>query len=159
MKFSFHSLTPLLPSLLNHLRLPSQEIPSIIISSGLGSSLYSLGSDPKENAVSIVTVQQYFDCCLRIRYRGNLFIESLPSNERLLWLRYSGFQASCHNILYIFKEIINYMFRSVKCNVFIIIFGLQSTHITTLLHFCFISYAYLEFPLQLQIQSMVVCVI
>jgi hypothetical protein len=25
--------------------------------------------------------------------------ESLSNNERLLWFRYSGFQASCHNIL------------------------------------------------------------
>jgi hypothetical protein len=34
---------------------------------------------------------------VRVHFRGNLFTESLPSNERLLWLRYSGFQASCHN--------------------------------------------------------------
>jgi hypothetical protein len=62
----------------------------------MGSSLYSLGADPTENTVSIVTAQQYFDCCLRICCRGNLFTESLRSNERPLWLRYSGFQASCH---------------------------------------------------------------
>jgi hypothetical protein len=30
---------------------------------------------------------------------GNLFTESLPSNERLLRLRYSGFQASYYNIV------------------------------------------------------------
>jgi hypothetical protein len=34
---------------------------------------------------------------LRIRCRGNVFTESLPSNERLFWLHYSGFRASCHN--------------------------------------------------------------
>jgi hypothetical protein len=67
------------------------------LSADLGSSLWSLGSYPTENTVSIVIVQQYFDCCLHIRCRGNLFTESLPSIERLLWLRYSGFQASHHN--------------------------------------------------------------
>jgi hypothetical protein len=45
-------------------------------SAGLGSSLYSLGADPTENTVSIVIAQQYFNCCLRIRCRGNLFTES-----------------------------------------------------------------------------------
>jgi hypothetical protein len=29
---------------------------------------------------------------------GNLFTESLPSNERLLWLHYYSFQASCNSI-------------------------------------------------------------
>jgi hypothetical protein len=38
------------------------------------------------------------DCCLCIRCRGNMFTESLPSNERLFWLHYCGFRASCHNI-------------------------------------------------------------
>jgi hypothetical protein len=63
---------------------------------GLRFSLYSLGSDPTENTVSIVIAQQYFYCCLRNPCRGNLFTESLPSKGRLLWLRYSGVQASCH---------------------------------------------------------------
>jgi hypothetical protein len=120
MKFTLRRLTPLLTSLLNHLRLPSQENPSIIIF-GLRSSLHTLGSDSKENTVSIVTVQQYFDCCFRIRYRRNIFTESLPYNERLLWLRYSGFQALCHNILCILKTLFKkliYMFRSVNCNVY-----------------------------------------
>jgi hypothetical protein len=36
------------------------------------------------------------DRCLRIHCRGHIFAEPLPSNERLLWLNYSGFQASCH---------------------------------------------------------------
>jgi hypothetical protein len=34
---------------------------------------------------------------VRVNFCGNLFTELLPSNERLLWLRYSGFQASCHS--------------------------------------------------------------
>jgi hypothetical protein len=68
-------------------------------SAGLRSSLYTLGADPTENTVSIVIAQQYLNCCLFIPCRGNLFTESLPSNERLLWLHYSGFQASCHNII------------------------------------------------------------
>jgi hypothetical protein len=49
----------------------------------LGSSLYSLGSDSRENAVSIVIVQQYFDCCLRIVAAGTC-TQPLPSNGRLL---------------------------------------------------------------------------
>jgi hypothetical protein len=56
------------------------------------------GGDPRESTFSIVIAQQYFGCCLRICCRGNLVTESLPSNERLLWLRDSGFQASCHTI-------------------------------------------------------------
>jgi hypothetical protein len=51
----------------------------------------SIGADPTENTVSILILQEYFDCCLLIRCRGNLFTESLPSNERVLWLSYSGF--------------------------------------------------------------------
>jgi hypothetical protein len=31
-------------------------------------------------------------------FTRDLFTESLPNYERLLWLRYSGFQASCHSI-------------------------------------------------------------
>jgi hypothetical protein len=33
------------------------------------------------DAVSIVIAQQYFKCWLLIRYRWNLFTESLPSNK------------------------------------------------------------------------------
>jgi hypothetical protein len=36
---------------------------------------------------------------LQIRCHGYVFTESLSSNNRLFWLRYSGFRASCHNIL------------------------------------------------------------
>jgi hypothetical protein len=86
-KHSNHTLTfNNSSSLLNHLRLPFQETPSIIPLVGLGSSLYSLGADPTENTVSIVIAQQYLDRCLFIRCRGNLFTESLRSNERLFWL-------------------------------------------------------------------------
>jgi hypothetical protein len=35
--------------------------------------------------------RKLLDCCLRIHCRGNVFTESLPSNERLFWLCYSGF--------------------------------------------------------------------
>jgi hypothetical protein len=34
---------------------------------------------------------------LLLRACWNLFTESLSNNERLFWLRYSGFQASCHS--------------------------------------------------------------
>jgi hypothetical protein len=68
------------------------------ISADLGSSLYSLGADPTENTVLILIAQQYHDCCLLIRCHGNLFTESLPSSDRLLWLHYSIFHASSHNM-------------------------------------------------------------
>jgi hypothetical protein len=82
------------------------------VSTGLESSLHSLGAAPTENTV----IEQFLYCCRGVftspLHRngsssvvtcafisaGNLFTESLPSNESLLWLRYSGFQASCHNI-------------------------------------------------------------
>jgi hypothetical protein len=40
-------------------------------------------------------------CCLHIRCRGNLYIESLPSNELLLWLSdaISRYKFSCEQIL------------------------------------------------------------
>jgi hypothetical protein len=40
------------------------------------------------------------DRCLRILCRGNVCTESLPSNEHLFWFQYSGFWASCQNILW-----------------------------------------------------------
>jgi hypothetical protein len=35
---------------------------------------------------------------LRIRCRGKLLTEPLPSNERLIWLHYFGLEALCHNM-------------------------------------------------------------
>jgi hypothetical protein len=75
-------------------------------SAGLGSLLYCLGSDPTENIDSIVIVQQYLDYCFFVRCRGNVFTESLHINNILLRLRYSGFQASCHFIIFIFNNVI-----------------------------------------------------
>jgi hypothetical protein len=42
--------------------------------------------------------QQFLYCCLRIRCRGNLFTEPLPSSGRLLLLYYYGLRVSCQNI-------------------------------------------------------------
>jgi hypothetical protein len=42
--------------------------------------------------------QQFLYFCSHIRCRGNLFTEPLPSNERLLWLHYSGLKSSCYNV-------------------------------------------------------------
>jgi hypothetical protein len=58
----------------------------------------AVGSQQK-NIVSIAIAQKYLACCLPIRCCGNLFTNSLTSNEHLLGLRYSGFQALCHNIV------------------------------------------------------------
>jgi hypothetical protein len=43
-------------------------------------------------------VNSLFYCCVRVHFHGHVFIQPLPSNESLLWLHHSGFQASCHNI-------------------------------------------------------------
>jgi hypothetical protein len=72
-----------------------------------------------DNSLSVVgkTCLQYhfikgklIHCFLRILCRGNVFTESLPRNERLFRLRYSGFQASCH-VIY---EMLSYCLRMVK---------------------------------------------
>jgi hypothetical protein len=41
--------------------------------------------------------RKLLECCLRILCRLNVFTESLPSDERLFYLHYSGFRAQCHN--------------------------------------------------------------
>jgi hypothetical protein len=84
MKSSFHSLIPFLLSLFSHSIAIWRD--SLSYSSGIGPSLYSLISDPTEHTISIVSVQEYFYCCLSIRCRRNLFTETLPSNECLIWL-------------------------------------------------------------------------
>jgi hypothetical protein len=59
---------------------------------------------------------------LRVYFRMKLFTESFPSNDHLLWLRYSGFQASCHSIKQISKcfwikvQILNLLTDSKLCN-------------------------------------------
>jgi hypothetical protein len=104
MKSSLHRLTfnselNSLPSHLNHLRLPSHETPSVRLLTGLGSSLYSLGTDSAENTVYIVIAQQYFDCCLRIRclelkvyslsaipaFRRHVAVFLFDSDTAILW--------------------------------------------------------------------------
>jgi hypothetical protein len=64
-----HNPIPFLLSLLNHHWLPSQEVPPVLSSAGLRSSLCSIGADPTENTVSII-IAQYLDCCLLIRCAG-----------------------------------------------------------------------------------------
>jgi hypothetical protein len=61
--------------------------------------LWGKESVSTESNVSIAIAQQFLARCLWVRCRGNLFTESLGSNDSLLWLRYSGFQASYHHIL------------------------------------------------------------
>jgi hypothetical protein len=108
MKSSFHNLIPFFPSLLKYLLLPSQKTLSII--SQLALDRRYIASHPTGNTFSVIIAQQFLDCCLLIFCRGNLFTESLPRNERLLWLCYSGFQESCPNInawCYLWKFLCN----------------------------------------------------
>jgi hypothetical protein len=98
-------------SLLSHLRLPSQETPSIPSQPALDPRYIASGwiqqKTPFFNNSSIVIVVCLPSRC--IETAGLLLCacslpqepvsESFPSNERLLWLRYSGFQASYHNII------------------------------------------------------------
>jgi hypothetical protein len=110
MKSSFHIIISFFPSILKHLRLSSQDTPSILIPSGLGSSLYSLGADPQKtpspiNSPTVIEACLLCRCIetaiLRLLFAYSLpreFAVSLPSNGRLLWFHCFGFQASCHNI-------------------------------------------------------------
>jgi hypothetical protein len=100
--FTNHCMTYYV-SFLHRLRLSSPGSFNSSLSC-LRSSLYSLGESPTENIVS----WQFICSCtgvfilplhrndilllLHIHYRGNLFTESLSSNGRLFWLRYSGFR-------------------------------------------------------------------
>jgi hypothetical protein len=89
-KYSFQSWTSKSTELV---AISSQSSSTAVSRDSLNYSSYSLGTDQPENIVSIVIAQQYLDCWLLIRCSGNVSTESLPSNKRLLWLRYySGFQ-------------------------------------------------------------------
>jgi hypothetical protein len=69
--------------LYNHFARTTQKTASLL----LGRCAYS----------AVAQQRKFLDCCLRICCRRNVFIESLPSNDRLFWLYYSGFRARCHN--------------------------------------------------------------
>jgi hypothetical protein len=42
---------------------------------------YNNSARTTENSVSIVIIQQYFDCCIRFRCCGNLYTEQFPSDS------------------------------------------------------------------------------
>jgi hypothetical protein len=111
MKSSSHILIFSLPFLLDHLRLSSQETPTI---------LNQLAWDPRYTASGRIQQKTAFpnnssvvtEVCLprrcidnailffvRCHFCRNLFTESLSSNKRLFWLRYSSLHAPCHIIL------------------------------------------------------------
>jgi hypothetical protein len=87
MKSSFHSLIPFLPSLLSHSATISRD--SILISQLPEIHIIWCQDKPTENTAS--NSSSIVGHC-----RRNMFAKQLPSNGRLFWLRYSGFQASCH---------------------------------------------------------------
>jgi hypothetical protein len=68
-------------------------------SPGVGSSLYRLGADPTENIVSIVIADRYLDCCLRIRYRRNVFTQPLSISRRLLICLFHSNGCTCYNMI------------------------------------------------------------
>jgi hypothetical protein len=66
--------------------------------------IYSLGADPQKTPLPLVSTgmilgRPAMGCLPIIFLRGNVFAEPLPSNGHL-WLHYSGFRASCHNIIH-----------------------------------------------------------
>jgi hypothetical protein len=100
--------TASLPFILNHFRLPSQKTPSIFLSTARDPRYTASGQPQRKtpfplNSALVIEVRlprRWIEkVVLLLRFRGNLFTESLPSNGRLLWLYYSGFRASCHNII------------------------------------------------------------
>jgi hypothetical protein len=46
---------------------------------------------------------QQFYCCVHICCRGSVFTEPFPSNGRLFWFHYSGFEVSCHNMSFTYS--------------------------------------------------------
>jgi hypothetical protein len=108
MKSSFHSLIiPFLPLFcscqLNSIPLLPSSCPGRLASgnstnsSQLNSSLYTLCTDHAENSLFIVgkVLHNNGSYSIVAYYRGNVFTESLPINEHLIWLHYSGLRASC----------------------------------------------------------------
>jgi hypothetical protein len=108
--------TDSLPSLLNQLRLPSQETLSIIPSAVPGSSLHSLDSGPKETLSIIPSAVPGSSLhSLGSVQQKTQFPSLLPNNpsivyyvfvaartrlpSRCLVMNYSCFQTSCHNTL------------------------------------------------------------
>jgi hypothetical protein len=66
-----------------------------------GMYVYSRGGPPTAPAPrpSLIYCALHRNGSVRVEFPRKLFTESLPSNEGLLWLRYAGFQASCHNTI------------------------------------------------------------
>jgi hypothetical protein len=109
MKSSLHQLIPFLPLFCNCQISSTPLLPSSRqagVSKLDSTRLWllkwtTLHGPRRKHSLSIVgkDCSQQVNCFLRIRCSGNMFTESLPSNERLFWLHYFGFRASCHNII------------------------------------------------------------
>jgi uncharacterized membrane protein len=85
---------------------------------------------------------EFFHCCLRICCRGNEFTQSLPSNERLHWLYYSGFRTSCHNIINVILS---------SCHKLLVKFDKQTKNVNTLqkTHFEILCTTFWSTPFQI----------
>jgi hypothetical protein len=96
--------------------------------------------------------------CLRIHCCGNVFTELLPRNERLFWLRYSGFRVSWHNIKWQLCSVLTIFFWGIN---FAAVENLKYTYCMQIL-FCtdtylpyirnanfslYLAYCHLEWPL------------
>jgi hypothetical protein len=84
----------LLAGIWDHLALCVSVCPPIFFLCGL-----FISKESRRSVLPKMSFIQYLYCCLHIRCRGNLSIESFLSSERVLWLRYTGFQASYYNIV------------------------------------------------------------
>jgi hypothetical protein len=113
MKSSLHRLIPFLPLFcncqLNSISLLPSSYPGWLESrnstqfyaatASFGTLLYNRFARITQKTQPLYYLERkLLDRCFRIRCRGNLFTESLRSNERLFWLRCSGFGASYHNM-------------------------------------------------------------
>jgi hypothetical protein len=116
-KSSFHSLIPFWPIFcncqLNLIPLLPSLCPGRLVSRNLiqffstEPFFINIVHGPRRKHISLLLGRRFYssvaeqrkllDCCLRICCRGDLFSESLLSNERILWFHYSGFRASCHH--------------------------------------------------------------
>jgi hypothetical protein len=66
-------------------------------------------------SIVVSVLQQFIHCRARVRCRGNVFTEPMLSSGHLLWLNYSGFQHTCHNIILRPSALVTYSLYLICC--------------------------------------------